>query len=445
MKRGLLVLLAVLAGGCAIHPGGEEEERARAEAAGAPYGRPFEERVLPDLPPDASIEDLVRHALLANAELEAKFFEWRAALERIPQAASPPGTAMLGFSEMFDGGGTSAWDRTTLALQTDPMANLPFPTKLAAAGRAALEEARAAGLRFDRARYALQAEVVRADVELAHHHEIARIRREELALLDLVEATAEARTRSGSAPQQDWLKARTELDLARNDLLVLDSEEPGLRARLNALLGLPPDASVTARFPEPRGFSVPDVEVLARVAERNPELQALAREVAGRREALALARKAYLPDFSFSGSITGSVVRTVGAALTLPLLRREAIEAGIAEADANLRAAEAARREAANDLAARAVLELYALRNAERQANLFESAILPRAEALVDLSRAAYAAGRVGIVDLLDSRRTALEARRTLVDLRAEREKALASLEEIAAVDLAPAPGGGGR
>ena len=430
MRRAVFFPLALL-GACAIHPKGEEEERARAEAEGAPYSRPFEERELPPLAPDASLEEVVRRALLANGDLEARYFAWRAAIERIPQAASPPGSAMLGYSQVFDGG--SAWDRTTLFLQSDPMANLPFPSKLATAGRLALEEARAAGLRFDRARYALQAEVVRAYIEIAHHVELERIRDEELSLLELVVATAEARTRSGASPQRDWLKARTELDRARNDLRTLHSEQPGLLARLNAMLGRASDAPLEARLPERRPLTLTDEEVLRAVAERNPELAALSREVAGHREALDLARQAYLPDFSFSGSITGSVAQTLGAALTLPLLRWEAIEGAIEEARADLRAAEAMRRQVGNDLAARAVLELYALRDAERRIDLFANAILPRADQDVALSRAAYSAGQVGVLEVLDGRRTRLESQLVFLEARAAREEALASLEAIAA------------
>jgi outer membrane protein TolC len=442
MKRcSALLLFSALLGSCAIHPKGEREERERAEAAGAAFVEPFERRALPELPPDPSHDQVSRYALLANADLETKYHEWVAALERIPQMASPPGTAMLGFSRMFDGDGASAWDLTTIFLQTDPMENLPFPTKLATAGREALEEARAAGLRFDRARYAIQADAHHAYVDLARIQALLPILIEEVGLLEIVVATAEARTRAGTAPQQDWLKAQTELDLARNELENLRAAEPGALARLNALLSRDPAIAVTARIPEPRSLPFEDGAVLAQVAARNPELAALAREIEGRREALSLAKQAYLPDFSLGGSITGSVSQTVAGALTLPLLRAEAIEGRIAEAHADLRAAESMRRQVGNDLGARAVLELYARRNWDRQDDLFARTILPRAEQLTELSRAAYAAGQVGIVDFLDSRRTVLGIRRTLVDVRAEREKSLASLEEIAAVDLAASPG----
>src|SRR5205814_4894717 len=107
----------------------------------------------------------------------------------------------------------------------------------------------------------------------------------------------------------------------------------------------------------------------------------LAHEVAGREEGLDLARKARLPDINLSFSFTGTISQTLGAMVVLPT-RGEAIEAGIAQARAELRAAQAARVQYARDLAASFVLDLYVLRNAERQGAFFRDTIIPRAELL---------------------------------------------------------------
>jgi len=48
-----------------------------------------------------------------------------------------------------------------------PMANIPFPTKLATAGRKALEVARAAGLQFEAAKFLLQGKVLSTYYDLA--------------------------------------------------------------------------------------------------------------------------------------------------------------------------------------------------------------------------------------------------------------------------------------
>ena len=148
----LPIALIALAG-CAMRPAGEDAERQRAAEA----GRPFTDTVvLPLLPENPTPEDYLRFAFLRNADLHARYWEWRAAIERVPQDSSFPNVA-LPFSVMFSGGKQKLWDRTTLGLSNDPMSDIPFPTKLSTAGRKALEEARAAGLRFEAAKFLLQA------------------------------------------------------------------------------------------------------------------------------------------------------------------------------------------------------------------------------------------------------------------------------------------------
>ena len=66
----LLVLAA-----CAVHPRGEREERDRADAVARELDA--EAPTLPDAP---TLEDCLRVAFYANADLRARYWEWRAAL-----------------------------------------------------------------------------------------------------------------------------------------------------------------------------------------------------------------------------------------------------------------------------------------------------------------------------------------------------------------------------
>ncbi|MBI4583538.1 MAG: TolC family protein [Planctomycetes bacterium] len=425
--------LAAVMPGCALHPAGEKEEREKLENLGRPYTERPEPPPLPEAP---GPEDYLRFAFLNNADLEARYWEWRAAAEQILQDASPPNAAVP-FSYMFSGGNMKAWDRTTLGITNDPMTNIPFPTKLATAGRRALEAARAAGRRFEGAKFLLQSQVLSTYYDLALLAESIRIQEENLALLRLINGQAAVRVQSGAAPQQDLLKSQTELDLAGNELANLRSQVPGLTARLNALIGRPASAPVPLplTLPAPRPLPVSDEELIRLGSERSPELAALAREVAGREEALSLARQAYIPDFGLSFSFTGTVSQAAGAMLVIPL-RLEAIRAGIEQARAGIRAARAARVQYERDLAASFVLNLYVLRNDERQIALFDGTIIPRARRTVQIAQTAYAANRVGFVELLDGQRTLLEARLAVAQLKMEREKALAAIETWAAIDV---------
>ncbi len=430
--RRLAPLLLAIAG-CALRPAGEDEERDRIEAAGRVYA---EDAAAPALPGAPSVEDYLRVAFAGNAELRRRYEEWRAAIEQVPQDSSFPDAA-LSFGYLMRGGGMKAWDRTTLGIGNEPMVMIPYPGKLAAAGRRALEEARAAGLEFEAARFDLQERVRAAYLDLALFGESIRLQEERVRLDEMKAAQAHAAVGLGRAAPEAALVARTELDLARSDLESLHAAVGPARAAMNALLGRAVEAPVPLpdALPAPRALPRTDAEVLALGAERNPALGALARTVAGREDALDLARQAYIPDVSLSFSLTGSASQAVGAMATLPL-RLEAIAASIRQAEAGVRAAEAARTQYARDLAARFVLDLAVLRNDERQVELFETAIIPRIRRTIDLARAGYAAGRTDFAALLAAERTHIDARVAVARLRIEREKALAAVEAAAAVDI---------
>lgn len=433
LKLSLVVPATLALTGCAIHPEGEREEREKIESAGTSYVGKTEPPPLPEKP---GPEDYLRFAFLSNADLEARYWEWKAAIEQVPQDASLPNAA-ISFDYMFSGGEMNAWDRSTLGISNDPMSNIPFPTKLATAGRRALEAARAAGLRFEAAKFLLQGNVLSTYYDLALLAESLRIQEENVALLGLIVGQAGARVSAGTSTQQDLLKAQTEMDLARNALESLRSRVRPTVARMNALLGRPADAPVPLpdALPAPRLLPISDADLIRLGSERSPELSALAREVAGREEALSLATQAYIPDLSLSFSFTGSVSQTVGGMLTIPV-RFEAIQAGVEQARAGIRAAQAARTQYARDLAASFVLNLYVLRNDERQITLFDGTILPRTRQTVQVARTSFAVGRVPFLELLDAQRTLLDVRLTLAQLRTEREKALAAIETWSAVDV---------
>ena len=98
----------------------------RAAEAGPPF---TDTVVLPLLPENPTPEEYLRFAFLRNADLHTRYWEWRAAIERVPQDSSFPNVA-LPFSVLFSGGNMKLWDRTTLGLSNDPMSDIPFPTKL---------------------------------------------------------------------------------------------------------------------------------------------------------------------------------------------------------------------------------------------------------------------------------------------------------------------------
>lgn len=423
--RHVMLLLALFPAGCVFSPAGEDEERERA-------GNAWPGEADRPLDADASLDEILHFAYLSNAGLKERWWVWKAALEQIPQDASQPGLALT-YAQMFEKRETS-WSQSTFGVANDPMASFVWPGKLKTAGRRALENAKAAGYRFEAARLNLRARVVMAWFDYALLAESIGTREADVALLaQIVEAT-DARVRAGAAPQQDLLKARTQRDLAGNRLESDRAKVAGRRAALNAILNREPAAALKLpeKFPPARPFQGTDPEILERLASRNPELEGLAREVRARKEAVTLMRQEYLPDFGLGVSgDAGGMARSIMGMLTAPFVRYPAIEASIAQSKAELEMTRAARRQMEHDLKAKAVLLLYDLRNTDRQSVLYEASILPQAEMAVEAARAAYAAGRIPAVELLDSRRMRLEVRLMQAEFRAEREKLLAELEAL--------------
>src|SRR4051794_15265729 len=93
MRLVLVLALTMLLTGCVLAPRETRDEQHRLREAGETYDS-RDVKNLPDLPAVATWQDVLHRALLANGELEAAYFEWKAAMAQIPQSAVWP-NAML--------------------------------------------------------------------------------------------------------------------------------------------------------------------------------------------------------------------------------------------------------------------------------------------------------------------------------------------------------------
>jgi outer membrane protein TolC len=439
-RRGAIALLATawsLLGGCAFTPAGRDAERARLDQAGQPYTLTFEARELPDLPAEPSWRDVLHRAFMANGELESAYFEWAAAVERVDIASAWPNSrVMLGYGVELGPSEMKTFDRMSFDLAFDSMQNLAFPVKTKREGMIALAEARAAGERFRGAKFGLQREVLALWAEYAMLAEQARIGREQVQLSGLVAQTARSRIRAGGE-QDDLLRADVAVRTDDDALRSLEARLGVVRAELNGLLARDPDAPLAppARTPDPRPVPADDATLLARAAQQNPELGALAHAAQARADALERARLEWVPDINPSVSIMGTATQAIGAAVMLPTTVTQ-IEGGIREAGAMLRGSQAMLRQAQREKAAMVVATLVLLRDAERQAALFEESILPAAGRIANVMQQRYAAGATSYLDLIDAQEMLLEARMVLAEARAAREQRLAELEELIGADI---------
>jgi outer membrane protein TolC len=260
---------------------------------------------------------------------------------------------------------------------------------------------------------------------------------------------AETRNRAGRSGQRDVLKSSNEADVSSNDIANMRSQLPSQRAAINALLSRPADAPlpVPTKLPASRRVVYRDGDLVEMAAKQNPELIALADEIRGRGEGIRLAELQYVPDFNLSaGSDLMGVTQSLLAQATIPILRYEALNAAIAQAEAKLRASEAMRREVGNNLTAQVIADITIIRDAGRQLDLFDHTILPRARQVVNVARTAFETGdasetdAASLLNLLDDQRSLIAIERLAAKLRITRATHLAELESITTSDLTILP-----
>lgn len=430
VKRPLILLVAGFSmGGCA-GPSGTKAERRDADAAGAIYQAPLSERELPALRETPTTDDLLRHAFLANPSLEAEYHRWRQSLERIVPASSWE-QPELGFKYLTSSGMMRAWDRTTLeAFQAIPLAG-----KRGLQADAALAEALASRRRFEQVKFELQRQVLSAAADYRYLGRGIEAAEAEVRLLDALVSTTAGRQRSGTAPGRDALAVRNLREEAENGLRMLQARRGAQAAALNGLLGRDPTLPLSWPAEDPLASIPADDGTLFRLAaERNPELMALAAEIRGRKDALAYAKRLWVPDLKLGYEAMGDLEASLTGMLTLPL-RTGRIRAAVRESRSGLDEARAKSVAGELDLRARLVAALAMARDADRQSGLYRETILPRLERIVASLHSGYRDGIVGYADLNEGERALLEVRLARFRALADREQALAELESILAMD----------
>lgn len=447
--RPLLLVASLVAtqAGCSLAPEGTDAERAKLTDAGKLLDRPIEQRPLPELPGSPTWRDVLRRSFLANGDLEASYFQWKAAMERVDAASAyPNANVSLGFEYMFSGERMKSFDRSTFSAGFDPAMSLTLPVKTRQAAKVALDEARVAGEKFRVAKFELQRKVLRAWADYVLQARTIALREEDLTLRRVIVESA-ARSTAAGMRLREAQSADLELRMSENELLELKSEHEAARAALNALMGRDAKAPLDASGPETPTRALPgdDALMLKAAADVFPEVAAMAYEVVGRADALELARLRWIPDFSPTASFTGSVSQALGAMITLPTTAAS-IRAGIREAEANLRSAQATLRQRSSDRVAEYVSLLVVYRNAQRQRAFLEQSLLPATLRLSDSDARAYESGAGTFAEVVESRRSLLKVKELSAAAHAEMDKAIVEIECCLGVDIesiaeqAPAP-----
>ncbi len=379
--------------------------------------------------PDARLvlPELVREALDNNPEIRAAEQRIEVARAVIPQVRTlPDPTINFGYRDLSD--------REMMYGATQ---EIPFPDKLRLRGEVAAREADRAQQEYLATRLRIIARLKEAYYDLHLVHKSIEILEKNKVLLKDFEKTARVRYAVGDAAQQDVFRAQAEVSRVLGRLAGFRQRKESSYAELNRLLnrpaaaplGLPGEVTLS-----PRRRSLDDITAL--ISRLAPRLRAQMKGVERGNQALALARREYLPDFELSAlGLHEEPMAEEGYEIMLgvrvPLYYATRQRQGVKEALAGREQATEELQAVKQELEAQVKDNVAQAERSEELVRLLKEAIIPQARLTLASARAGYAVGRVDFLTLLNSLLTLQENELELHGEIVEHEKALARLEEI--------------
>ena len=263
-------------------------------------------------------------------------------------------------------------------------------------------------------------ETRRAALAVQSAQEKVRLAEEALALIRETESVAAARETAGKATVLETERARAETAKAEIELEALKAEQRDAVRELALFWGEtePSFDAVDGPF-DAATSALPPLDALLLTAASNSDLQAAEAQTRSFEARIGVERAARVPNVELSAGVRrfeegGDFGLVAGASVELPLHTRNMDGVRAAEADA-----EAARLET---VAARLKVEghirqLYArLDSLAAKTARLKGTVMPVTERTLSLVRDAHKQGKAGYLDVLEARRSLVEARLQLIE-----------------------------
>jgi cobalt-zinc-cadmium efflux system outer membrane protein len=319
--------------------------------------------------------------------------------------------------------------------------SVPFPTKFLLRHRVSNADVRAT----ESAVHLLQQQIASQTAQAYDALLVALQRRDDLQEADSLArvflAKTEARFEAGSAPRLDVIKARVDAAQSVNDLLANERDVANDRAGLNRLLGRPLGFAIDATDSLVVPDSLPPLDSLEATAQSaRPELVGLASQRAGAGAAAALARQYWLPDLDLSvgknlvQGAPSTYTTTIG--FSVPLFFWNHQRGEVAEARHYRRELDAAYVDLEAEVDQDVRTTYAAAATALQQATYLRDDLVPEARRAYDIALVSYGLGGSSALDVLDARRTLLDAEAQLAEALGAANDARADLERAVGVPL---------
>ena len=385
-----------------------------------------------------SLDQLIEEALQNNPEIISAKLRWEAFKDKVPQAYALE-DPMFSFGIINLPTNFSFRDEDMTMKEFAISQKFPFPGKRPLMKEMAEKEAEAVAKEIQTKVHQIMREVMVAYFELSHIERTSEVTQRNKGILETFAKVAETRYSVGEGIQQDVIKAHVEISKMVDELIMLDQRRKAVEAKLNALLNRPPDAA--AGKPKevlPRKFPYTVEELQKMALEMNPTLQGMKKMIEAKEKAYDLAKREYYPDFNLRfaygqrddtpdgadrrGMLTGMVE------VNIPIYYKSKQELKVAEAKADLQAAEAQYRAMKNEVLYMITDMATMIQRLERQIELYKTGIIPQTSLQMESALSAYRVNKADFMTLLDSRMTLYKYELEYHQALTEFEKNAASL-----------------
>ncbi len=392
---------------------------------------------------DQLLSQYIDAAIFANPSIWEAEHRWRAALQRIPQVSALP-DPMFGITQFIHKPETRVGPQETILSISE---KFPWFGKLDAKGEIALREALAAAERYQARIREIVAAVKRAYYDLAYFDEAIRVTQQDKGLLEHFEEIAQTRYETGKGIQQAVIKLQAEITRDEDRLYLFRQQRESVAANLNSLMNRPPHDPVPSLLKPDAPFVHFSLEQLYETGQANRhELKAANYMIERGDQAIRLAKKEYFPDFTVGfnyifvddrkdalGKLNppednGRDAYSVTLGFNIPLWEGK-LTSGVREAEETKRASERGYDTVKNNMEFSIRDAFLRATTTFEQLQLYDKVLIPQAEQALESTEAAYAAGRLNALDLIDSERFLLNVKLAGARLASDYMKALADIE----------------
>ncbi|MDD5135119.1 MAG: TolC family protein, partial [Phycisphaerae bacterium] len=325
----------------------------------------------------------------------------------------------------------------------------PWFGKIEARTDIAAAQAKAAHKQYEATKLKLFQQVKEAFYEYAYLKQATEIADENLELLKHFEEVARTKYETDTATHPDIIRAQIELAKLEDVLKSLQELRQPTVTRLNATLNRSP--MFLLPWPEKPMFSKAKIDqnkLIELIITNNPELQGLNWEIEAAKSKVELAKKKFYPDIGVgvdwiqTDGAHSAGVRDSGKdpvilmfSMNIPLWQ-DSYKAAERQAKANASKTRHQKIDFENKMISQAVEVLYDYEDSQRKVNLYGDTLVPKAEELLQASEAAYRAGKVDFLSLIDAQRMLLKYQLDYYRASTNNQQKLAELEMLAGIEL---------